>query len=42
MIVRNFLDANGFMHINEAKTSWGRTRNLEGSSRFIVILFNSV
>ena len=25
MIVMNFLDANGFMHINEAKTSWGRT-----------------
>lgn len=22
MMVMNFLDANGFMHINEAKTSW--------------------
>ncbi|CAJ1426197.1 unnamed protein product, partial [Effrenium voratum] len=25
MLVMAFLDANGFMHINEAKTSWGRT-----------------
>ena len=28
MMVKSFLQANGFMHINEARHSWGRTRTL--------------
>ncbi|CAE7658240.1 unnamed protein product [Symbiodinium pilosum] len=26
LVVKSFLDANGYMHVNEAKHSWGRTR----------------
>ena len=28
MMAKTFLQANGFMHINEAQHSWGRTRIL--------------